>query len=169
MRSTLGRLGMEGSALLLLRPVLPRRRLFGLKLAAGALETAFLSGGYSLAIILAAPALGAQKLHPLYLIIEGMGWGIALVPVGAALGFLLPDFRNRGLFLHGASTPSKFLFASVGAIPISCYLVARWLQEAGLFSGFHMAVGGVLAAALLAVMTLLLLVLALRNPSWSDS
>jgi hypothetical protein len=40
MRSTLGKLGMEGSAVLLLHPVISRRRLLGLKLVTGAIETA---------------------------------------------------------------------------------------------------------------------------------
>jgi hypothetical protein len=169
MRSTLGKLGMEGSAVLLLHPVISRRRLLGLKLVAGAIETALLTAAYSLVITILALALGFRQEPRLHLILEGVGWGLALVPVGAALGFLLPDFRDKGLFLLGASTPSKVLFASVNSIPISCYLLARWVQESDLIGVRDVAAGGVLAVGLLVGITLLLLSLTLRNPSWRDS
>jgi len=166
MRSTLGKLGIEGSAVVLLRPVVSRPRLFGLKLAVAALETARLTAAYTLAITIIVPVLGAQQAPPFHLVLVGIGSGIVFVPLGIIIGFLLPDFRSRGLFLHGASTPSKLLYTSVISIAISCFFLTRWIQDPALTGGHGLAVGSALAAISLVVPTLSLLPLAVREPSW---
>lgn len=169
MRYTLGRVGTEGAALLLLRPSISPLRLLAIKIATGVTISLVLSFLYALLIYLFSLALGIPMEDRFLLLMESTGAVLLLAPPGIAIGFILPDTRGDGFILRGASGAGKLVFAAGSAPPTCLYLMGRWLSDLPGWPTETRFVGLVIALFLSFGLTALLIPSALRIYSRSTT
>jgi hypothetical protein len=143
--------------------MLSARRLFAIKCSTGALEAVFLTTGYTLILSQFVLAVDSLEVSPVRLVFEGIAWGVTLSPLGAALGFLFPDLRGKGLFLKGASSLSKVVFTSASGISGAFYFLGVWLVATGVAGDGARWVGILLAAVTPIALSSVLIPIALRS------
>ena len=141
----LGSLGREGPHLALLRPTLSASLLFSHKAMATTL-VAICSGVFYGTIYGATSAI--LGLWPGPLLAVGVGAVTAAVagPAATAVGFLLPDFRNRNVLVPGSSATGRIFFASLTLYGIGVTVAIDTLTRTGVMPPQFFAIGAITTA-----------------------
>ncbi len=131
----LSSLGMEGTNIALLRPVLGIRRLLYAKSSAQLVFV--LAHALVLALAIALGARLAGLAHPGLPAALGLALAatLAFSATGLALGFGLPDFRRKSMILPGASKLAQFVHMAGGgmvAVGWSLLATAFYLDKIGI-------------------------------------
>jgi hypothetical protein len=149
-------LGQEGEVIAILRPFVPCRELFLVKLSVNAVAVLGHASVYVLILGLATGGRGASGLSYLLLIVEGIVGVVVWIVLGTALGFLLPDFASGSRGLSGASPAARALFALIGGSGGVGYLSTKLAARSGALGTAELAgVGTGFALSILVVSALL--------------
>jgi hypothetical protein len=155
MAATLGGLGREGGQMPLLLPVLSPRNLFGIKLAVGLGQTTLHAVLILAWFLFTVRVWGLPSPGSVHVGTTAIGTVLTLTLLGTALGFLLPDFKQRGTLIPGASRLGQLLFGGIAGGSIVALASGKYLlRSQGLGASGHLGitVGALAAPALLATL-----------------
>jgi hypothetical protein len=149
-------LGLEGSQLGLLRPVLTGGQLFVRKGLANGIYVLTHAVAHALVLFAAAQIAGLRQITLIAVLVYAIGGALIWTFAASALGFLLPDLQRRATFLSGATTVAKYLYLGTCAMSLSLVGVAHvqcglGRMDGGSYAGLITLVVLTLVAAFFAV------------------
>jgi hypothetical protein len=128
-------LGLEGSQLGVLRPVLTGGQLFVRKGLANGIYVLTHAVAHALVLFAAAQIAGLSQITLIAMLGYAIGGALIWTFAASALGFLLPDLQRRATFLSGATTMAKFLYVGTCAMSLSLVGVAHVQYGLGRMDG----------------------------------
>ncbi len=128
-------LGLEGSQLGVLRPVLAGGQLFVRKGLANGIYVLTHAVAHALILFAAAQIAGLRQIT----LVAALGYAIGSALIwtfgASALGFLLPDLQRRATFLSGAAPVAKYLYVGTCAVSLGLVGVAHVQYGLGRMDG----------------------------------
>ena len=128
-------LGLEGSQLGVLRPVLAGGQLFVRKGLANGIYVLTHAVAHALVLFTAAQIAGLGQITLVAVLGYAIGGALIWTFAASALGFLLPDLQRRATFLSGATTMAKFLYVGTCSMALSLVGVAHVQYDLGRMDG----------------------------------
>lgn len=128
-------LGLEGSQLGVLRPVLTGGQLFVRKGLANGIYVLTHAVAHALVLFAAAQIAGLGQITLVAVLGYAIGGALIWTFAASALGFLLPDLQRRAIFLSGATTMAKFLYVGTCSMSLSLVGVAHVQYDLGRMDG----------------------------------
>ncbi len=128
-------LGLEGSQLGLLRPVLTGGQLFVRKGLANGVYVLTHAVAHALVLFAAAQIAGLRQITLVAVLGCAIGGALIWTFAASALGFLLPDLQRRATFLSGAAAVAKYLYVGTCAVSLSLVGVAHVQYGLGRMDG----------------------------------
>ncbi len=128
-------LGIEGSQLGVLRPVLTGGQLFVRKGLANGIYVLTHAVAHALVLFAAAQIAGLRQITLVAVLGYAIGGALIWTFGASALGFLLPDLQRRATFLSGAESVAKYLYVGTCAVSLGIVGVAHVQYELGRMDG----------------------------------